>query len=107
MFLFIGSIISKYFIDFAKKFMIDESLLKFPTNYPIKIIGSNTEIFFEDIFKILLEIDPNLNKDNIEKKNSTSKKYISISCEILLESKEQLESFYKKVNSHPDLKIAL
>ena len=71
-----------------------ESLLKFPCNFDIKVMGEANENFSESIIKILKKHDENFNASKIEMKGSSNGKYISLTCNVFVTSQKQLDKMY-------------
>jgi len=67
-----------------------ESLLKFPTDYPIKVVGLATPEFRARIHAVVLKHVPNVETDLITERLSKNGKFLSISYAIVAESREQV-----------------
>lgn len=74
--------------------MVDEkpSLLQFPTDYPIKIVGPPSDEFRARVHAIMLRHVPGLDTDQVSERLSENGKYLSISYNIVAESREQVVS---------------
>jgi uncharacterized protein len=85
----------------------DDSLLRFPCDFPIKVMGSGGDAFIRDVLKIVLEHAPDFNPEAIETRPSSSGKYLSVTCLVRVESREQLDLLYRALTRHEWVKIVL
>jgi hypothetical protein len=67
-----------------------ESLLKFPTDYPIKVVGRPSPEFRAHIHAVVLKHVPNVEADRITERLSENGNFLSISYMIRAESREQV-----------------
>ncbi len=72
--------------------MVNESLLNFPTDYPIKVIGRPSDEFRARVHATVLRHVPLLEAERISERLSGSGNFLSISYTILAESREQVEA---------------
>ena len=84
-----------------------ESLLKFPCNFDIKVMGESVENFSESMIKIIKKQDENFNESRIEMKGSSNGKYISLTCNVYVTSQEQLDKIYMDLSKNPMTKFVL
>lgn len=84
-----------------------EELLKFPTSFPIKIMGFSQENFPSAIANAIHEIVPDFNQEAMKISYSKEKKYMALAVTIEAQSKEQLDTIYKMLTSHPMVKVVL
>ena len=72
--------------------MVDETepLLKFPTDYPIKVVGRPSDEFRARIHAIMLRHAPTLDPDRVTERLSENGNFLSISYTIVAESREQI-----------------
>ena len=71
---------------------MNESLLNFPTDYPIKVIGRPSDEFRARVHATVLRHVPLLEAERISERLSGSGNFLSISYTILAESREQVEA---------------
>lgn len=67
-----------------------EELLRFPTDYPIKVVGRPTAEFRARIHAVVLKHVPNVEADRITERLSENGNFLSISYTIVAESREQV-----------------
>ena len=72
--------------------MVDETepLLKFPTDYPIKVVGRPSDEFRARVHAIMLRHVPNLDPDQVTERLSENGNFLSISYTIVAESRDQI-----------------
>ncbi len=83
------------------------SLIDFPCFFAIKVMGESNQGFVETI-KILVQTHvPEFSEDDIDKRESSSGKYLSLTCNVWVTSQEHLDTVYRSVTSHPLVKYVL
>jgi putative lipoic acid-binding regulatory protein len=87
--------------------MSGETLLEFPCDFPIKIMGERRDEFAQRIVELVLRHAPDFKADTVEMRTSSSGKYLSITCTVRATSKDQLDALYREVTAHPWVKMAL
>jgi putative lipoic acid-binding regulatory protein len=72
--------------------VVDEStsLLQFPTDYPIKVVGRPSDEFRARVHAIMVRHVPTLDADQVTERLSENANFISISYMIRAESREQI-----------------
>ncbi len=87
--------------------MHEESPLTFPCQFPIKVMGLNTDTFESEIYMIANRHVDNLGEAAIKSRPSSSAKYLSVTVTFTATSREQLDNLYRAFNKHPDVKMVL
>lgn len=87
--------------------MTEESIIKFPTPFPIKMMGRDTPEF-RAVARALVEkhtgpIDDSAINDAMSRKGN----FVSITITVIATSQEQLDNIYRDVSSHEDVLMAL
>jgi putative lipoic acid-binding regulatory protein len=67
-----------------------EELLRFPTDYPIKVVGRPSAEFRARIHAVVLKHVPDVETDRISERLSENGNFLSISYTIVAESREQV-----------------
>jgi uncharacterized protein len=67
-----------------------DSLLQFPTDYPIKVVGRPSPEFRARIHAVILKHVPNVETDRISERLSENGNFLSISYSVRAESREQI-----------------
>jgi uncharacterized protein len=84
-----------------------ETLIEFPCDFPIKIMGEAQPDFTTEIVQTIQTLIPSFDPHNIEMRGSSSGKYISLTCSVHVTSKPQLDDIYRALTSHPMVKVVL
>ena len=74
-----------------------EELLKFPTDYPIKVVGRPSAEFRAHIHAVFLKHVPDLETDRISERLSENGNFLSITYTIVAESREQVTALAKEL----------
>ena len=83
--------------------MSDEkkSLIEFPCDFQIKVMGLNTFKLREIVERVVLKHSPHMKSSVlITETFSSNKKYISITATVEATSQEQLDNIYRELHSH-------
>jgi putative lipoic acid-binding regulatory protein len=70
--------------------MVDQQLLQYPTDYPIKVVGRPSGEFRARVHATMLRHAPGLDSDRVTERLSENGNFISISYVIVAESNEQV-----------------
>ena len=84
-----------------------DSLIEYPSNFPIKVMGAKTEGFVHAMTQIAERFDPNFDASAIELRDSKQGNYLGITLTITATSREQLDEIYRALSTHPMVKIVL
>ena len=87
--------------------MQEETLLEFPCDFPIKVMGSRTDDFAQTVVDIVLRHAPDFRADTVQMRPSRAGNYLSLTCTIRATSKAQLDALYRELSGHPAVKIVL
>ncbi len=87
--------------------MEQSSLLEFPCDFPLKIMGKRTDDFSQTIVALVQEFAPDFAPASVEMRPSKSATYLSLTCTIRATSQTQLDALYRALTSHPLVKIVL
>lgn len=84
-----------------------ESLIEFPCEFPIKVMGLTDDHFGMEIIKTIQQYEPSFDASKIEMRGSSAGKYTSLTCTCYVESQAQLDDIYRALTSHPLTKYVL
>lgn len=84
-----------------------DTLIEFPCDFPIKVMGETHADFTAEIVKTIQQLNPGFSAANIEMRGSSGGKYISLTCTVYVTSKLQLDDIYRALTSHPMVKVTL
>jgi uncharacterized protein len=87
--------------------MSEESLIDFPCDFPIKIMGATQDGFAQTVLDIVTRHAPDFDAASMEMRSSSGGKYLSLTCTIRAVSKVQLDALYLELTAHPLVKIVL
>ncbi len=85
----------------------EQSLIEYPSRFPIKVMGLNVDGFTEAIVQVAQNFDPEFSHDSLEKRTSGGNKYLGLTVTITATSREQLDELYRTLSTHPMVKIVL
>ena len=84
-----------------------ESLLKFPTAFPIKVMGRTQDGFAQAIVSVVQRHAPDFDPATMEMRASSAWKYLSLTCTVHATSRDQLDNLYRELTSHPMVAMVL
>jgi uncharacterized protein len=85
----------------------EETLIEFPTNFPIKVMGETHDDFTKEVTRVIQTHWPEFDTHLIEMRGSSNGKYLSLTCLVYVTSKPQLDDIYRSLTSHPMVKVVL
>ena len=84
-----------------------DTLLEFPCDFPIKIMGKAEDEFAQVVLSIVTRHAPDFDAARMEMRASSGGNYLSVTCTIVAQSKPQLDAIYMDLTAHPLVKVAL
>jgi len=84
-----------------------ESLIEYPSDFPIKVMGATHDAFADTIVDVIVAHDPTFHKGKIEVRPSTKGTYTGLTVIVRATSREQLDAIYSALSGHPMVKIVL
>ena len=93
----------------ATRTMIDpkDSLIEYPSDFPIKVMGPKVEHFVHTLTQIAESFDPHFDASTVELRESSTGKYLGVTLTIRATSREQLDAIYQTLSTHPMVKVVL
>ena len=85
----------------------NKSLIEFPCNFPIKIIGNNTPNFEQEVLSIVRKHYPKLKDKNISSNASQQGNYLSLTITVFAQSQESLDALYLDLNQVSGLQMVI
>jgi putative lipoic acid-binding regulatory protein len=79
--------------------MTDDSLLQFPCDFPIKIIGVNADGFAELVLETITGLATLATEDAYVVRSSRAGNYLSISCTVQAQNRTQIDALYAALTS--------
>lgn len=83
------------------------TLLEFPCDFPLKIMGKHVENFAATIAELVREHAPDFDAQTMELRPSSSGNYLGLTCSIRAVSQEQLDNLYRALTGHPMVSVVL
>ena len=84
-----------------------DSLIEYPSLFPIKVMGAMADGFAEALAAVALEFDPAFDADTMELRPSKGGNYLGVTLTVTATSREQLDNLYRALTAHPMVKIVL
>lgn len=83
------------------------SIMKFPCEYPVKVMGYSSDEFSQAVKKVIKAFDEEVKDSDFEEKLSRDGKYLSINAKVYAKSKESLDGLYWDLNAHELVLVTL
>ena len=84
-----------------------ESLIQYPSLFPIKVMGLRVDGLVHAITHIAHQFDPNFDATTVELRESKGGKYLGVTITVTATSREQLDELYRTLSTHPMVKVVL
>jgi putative lipoic acid-binding regulatory protein len=84
-----------------------DSLIEYPSLFPIKVMGIKAEGYVHAITHIAHQFDPAFDASTIELRESKGGKYLGVTITVTATSREQLDELYRTLSTHPMVKVVL
>lgn len=85
----------------------EDTLLQFPVDFPIKIMGERRDDFAQTMVELVLRHAPDFRPETVEMSASRNGNYLSLTVVVHATSKAQLDALYGEITAHPWVKMAL
>ena len=85
----------------------EQSLIEYPSAFPIKVMGPHAEGFVEAIVEVARRFDPEFDAATVETRPSKGGNYLGITITVTATSRSQLDELYRTLTTHPMVKIVL
>ena len=88
--------------------MEETSLIQYPCDFPIKIMGKSHSHFVQITIDIVKYHAPDFDETTmLTMKSSKNGTYLSITCTIRATSRPQLDALYQALSDHPMISVVL
>jgi putative lipoic acid-binding regulatory protein len=84
-----------------------ESLIEYPSQFPIKVMGPNVDGYVHAVTAIARQFDPGFDASTIELRDSKGGKYLGVTITVTATSRAQLDELYRTLSTHPMVKVVL
>ncbi|MGE0351175.1 DUF493 family protein [Hydrogenophaga sp.] len=85
----------------------EQSLITYPSDFPIKVMGHNVEGFVEAMVHVARAFDPGFDHQTVERRPSKAGNYLGLTLTVRVVNREQLDELYRTLTTHPMVKIVL
>lgn len=86
----------------------EESLIEYPSRFPIKVMGPHTDDFVDAMVAIAQAHAPDFDPAaGLERRASRGGNYLGLTLTVTATSREQLDNLYRALTSHPLVKYVL
>lgn len=87
--------------------MGDDTLLEFPCDFPIKMMGRDTREFRATARTLVENHTGPLDDDRVQSAQSRKGNFVSITVTVNAQSQAQLDAIYRDLTAHDDVLMAL
>lgn len=84
-----------------------DSLIAYPSAFPIKVMGLRVDGFAQAMVAIAQRFDPPFDPASVEMRLSSGGKYLGLTLTVTATSRTQLDQLYQAFSSHPMVKVVL
>ncbi|TAN28467.1 MAG: DUF493 family protein [Castellaniella sp.] len=84
-----------------------ESLISYPCDFPIKVMGPAQDGFQEAIVRVVRDFDPDFQADSVEVRPSSGGRYLGLTLTVHVHSRTQLDNLYRALHGHEMVSVVL
>ena len=84
-----------------------DSLIEYPSAFPIKVMGAHVEGFVEAVVSVARHFDPDFDASTVQTRPSRAGNYLGVTITVTATSREQLDELYRTLSTHPMVKVVL
>ncbi|NGM85956.1 YbeD family protein [Parapusillimonas sp. SGNA-6] len=85
----------------------EESLIEYPSDFPIKVMGKAHPDFAQTITEVVMQFDPSFDPVTVEMRPSKGGNYLGLTFTVRATSREQLDALYRALHGHPLVSVVL
>ena len=85
----------------------EQSLIAFPCDFPLKIMGKTQAGFAQAVIEIVRRHAPDFDPATLELRPSREGRYLSLTCTVRAVSREQLDNLYRELCDHSMVTMVL
>ena len=85
----------------------EQSLIEYPSAFPIKVMGAHVDGFVHAIVQIAQQFDPGFDAATVETRPSKAGNYLGLTFTVRATSREQLDALYRQLHAHPLVAVVL
>ena len=87
--------------------MPEESLLRFPCDFPVKIMGVGGSEFRALVVALVRQHAPDLDEERVRVRDSRAGRYQSVTVVVNARDQSQLDALYQELSRHPQIRLVL
>ena len=84
-----------------------ESLIDFPCEFPIKILGKDNDVFENTVSQIMAKHDQKYSEISVKKNISKNKNYIALTWVVNVNNQDELDNIYKDLSKDKNILFVL
>ena len=84
-----------------------DSLIEYPSAFPIKVMGAHVEGFVEAVVSVARHFDPDFDASTVQTRPSRAGNYLGVTITVTATSREQLDELYRTLSTHPMVRVVL
>jgi len=84
-----------------------DSLIEYPSDFPIKIMGIMQYTFAQTMVDVVQRHDPDFHAGKMSMRPSSKGNYLALTVTVRATSREQLDNLYRELSSHAMVKVVL
>lgn len=85
----------------------NESLIEYPSDFPIKVMGATHVDFATTIVELVTKLDPTFHEGKMQSRPSAKGNYTGLTVTVRATSREMLDDVYRVLSSHEMVKMVL
>ena len=87
---------------------LPDDLIQYPCDFPIKVMGPNTDEFVDLVLALARTHDPVFDPGTrVQRRPSSSGNYLGLTLMVTATSRVQLDNLYRALSGHPMVKYVL
>ncbi|MGF6600593.1 putative lipoic acid-binding regulatory protein [Paraburkholderia sp. GAS448] len=86
---------------------VNESLIEYPCDFPIKVMGKSHPDFADTIVTVIRQFDNGFDATRIEMRPSSGGNYTGLTVTVRALNREHLDDIYRALTGHPMVKVVL
>ena len=87
--------------------MSEESLLSFPCELPVKVLGRNDAVFREAAWSIVRTHYEQIDEDHVTEQQSRQNSYLSLTFVVYAQSRDEVDALYRQLTASDDIMLVL
>ena len=84
-----------------------ESLIKYPCDFPIKVMGKQVPDMAQVLSELVRSFDPTFDPATVEMRPSKAGNYMGLTFTVHVTSREQLDALYRALHGHEMVSVVL